>query len=296
MKYECHGHIIADGISYADSMERNKNGVDEAFVRKNLKTIAEHGIGFYRDGGDKYMVSALAKKIAGEYGIDYRTPIYIAHKTGHYGSMYGRSFDNMRDYLMLVREAKTLGADFIKITVTGMLDFADEGKIIGPVFSCAELREAVKIAEGEGFGVMAHVNGAEHMKDALEAGVKSIEHGYWPDSSVIDYFLQTNAVWVPTCAAVYNLIGAGRYHQSGMRKIHDAQKSVLKEAYTRGVLIASGSDCGAWMVPQGKGTEDEIAILAEMGISPDRGNETIKQKFKRQQGGRPLRVPTAPTL
>lgn len=280
MKHECHGHIIADGVSYAESMERHKNGVDEVFVRQNLETIASHSIRYYRDGGDKYMVSAYAKKIAGDYGVDYRTPIYITHKKGYYGSMYGRSFDDMKGYGVLVKEAKTLGADFIKITVTGMLDFCDEGKIMGPVFSTAELTEAVKIAEGEGFAVMAHVNGADHIKIALEAGVKSIEHGYWPDGSVIDYFLQTNAVWVPTCAAVCNLIGTGRYSESVMQKIHDAQKAVLTEAYARGVLIASGSDCGAWMVPQGQGTDDEISILAAIGIDPDKGNKAINEQFR----------------
>ncbi len=95
MKYECHGHIIADGVSYQESMERHKNGVDEAYVRKNFEILAARGIGFYRDGGDKYMVSAFAKKAAEAYGIDYRTPIYIAHKKGYYGAMYGRCFENM---------------------------------------------------------------------------------------------------------------------------------------------------------------------------------------------------------
>lgn len=280
MKYECHGHIIADGVSYAEAMERHKNGVDEAFVRSALQTLTAHGIGYYRDGGDKYMVSAYAKKIAEEYGIDYRTPIYITHKEGYYGGMYGCAFENMADFYKLVRQAKKLGADFIKITVTGMLDFAEGGKIMGPVFSSAELREAVKIAEGEGFKVMAHCNGAENIKNALEAGVRSIEHGFWPDSGVIDYFLQTDAVWVPTCAAVYNLIDEGRYDKNTMQKIHNAQKTVLKEAYTRGVLIASGSDCGAWMVPQGKGTDDEIAILAGMGIDPSLGNKAIAETFR----------------
>lgn len=281
MKSECHGHIIADGVSYADAIERHKNGADEADIRKNLKAVAERGVGFYRDGGDKHMVSAFAKKIAGEYGVDYRTPIYITHKTGYYGSMYGRSFDNMAGFYTLVREAAALGADFIKITVTGMLDFNGAGNIMGPFFSTGELKEAVKIAGGEGFAVMAHVNGAENIKNALEAGVGSIEHGFWPDSSVIDYFLQTRTVWVPTCAAAYNLIGNDRHPGNVLQKIHNAQKTVLIKAYERGVLIASGSDCGAYMVGQGTGTDDEIAILNGMGIDPERGNRAIRERFKK---------------
>jgi hypothetical protein len=281
MIYECHGHIIADGASYRESMERHKNGVDRDYVPQALQTVAGHGVGFYRDGGDKYMVSACARQSAGEYGIDYRTPVFIAHKKGYYGSMYGRGYDDLSSFYALVKEAGALGADFIKLTMTGMLDFDDGGKIMGPVLSPAELSEAVKIAEGEGFAVMAHVNGADNIKKALEAGVSSIEHGFWPDRSVIDFFLQADAVWVPTCAAVYNLIGSGRYDDTVMRNIHENQMSVLAEAYARGVLIACGSDCGAWNVPQGRGTLDELAILKDMGIDPEKGNEAIQSRFKR---------------
>ena len=281
MKYECHGHIIADGVSYQEAMARHKSGVDEAFVRSALKRAADHGVGYYRDGGDKYMASALARKLAGEYGIDYRTPIYITHKKGYYGAMYGCGFDSMRALRVLILEAKALGADFVKLTVSGMLDFDGGGKILGPVFSGHELREAVTISHGEGLRVMAHVNGADNMKAALEAGVDSVEHGFWPDGTVIDYFLQTDAVWVPTCAAVHNLIGAGRYPDAVLRRIHAAQRAVLTEAYGRGVLIASGSDCGAWRVMQGQGTDDELGVLSTMGIDPERGNRAVRERFQR---------------
>ncbi|UOO36780.1 amidohydrolase family protein [Oscillospiraceae bacterium CM] len=281
MKFECHGHIIADGVSYADAMRRHKNGVDEAYVRENLKTVVGSGIGFYRDGGDKYMVSAFAKQIAPEYGLDYRTPIYITHMKGYYGGMYGVAFETMAEFKELVLRAKALSADFIKITVTGMLDFNDRGAIMGPILPTSVLREAVNIAKGEGFAVMAHCNGAENMKNAMEAGVSSIEHGFWPDRSVIDWFLQTKAVWVPTAVTAYNLIGDGRYDGVVMKNVHEAQKAVLTEAYQKGVLIASGSDCGAYRVLQGSGTLDEYALLAEMGIDPARGNAAIAERFQR---------------
>lgn len=281
MIFECHGHIIADGVSYVDAMNRHKNGVDRDYVRRTLLTVAANGVGYYRDGGDKYMVSAYARQIAGEYGLDYRTAVFIIHKKGYYGSMYGRSYENASDFRALVAEAEALGADFIKVTMTGMLDFGNGGKIMEPVLGADELKEIVRIAGGEGFAVMAHVNGADNMKRALEAGVKSIEHGFWPDSSVIDYLLQTDAVWVPTCAAAYNLIGSGRYSDAVMRQIYENQKKTLTEAYGRGVLIASGSDCGAWNVMQGSGTLDELNILADMGIDPERGNLAVRERFRR---------------
>lgn len=280
MKYECHGHIISDGASYKDSMARHKNGIDEPFIRHNLKLCAQHGISFYRDGGDKLMVSAAAKRLAGEYGIDYRSPIYIIHKSGYYGQMYGRAFDDLKAFARLVKEAKSLGADFIKITASGMLDFNNKGRVSGPSMSYGELREMVNISHGEGFAVMTHVNGSDNMKNALSAGVKSVEHGFWPDRDVIDYFLQTGAVWVPTCAPVHNLIGTGRFPDEVLKNVLEAQRLVLREAYDRGVLIAAGSDCGASMVPHGEGTDDEYEILSAIGIEPERGNRAVEEMFR----------------
>lgn len=282
MKCECHGHIIADGVSYAAAMERHKNGVDFDYVRGALEKVRGCGVDFYRDGGDKYLVSAYAKTIAGEYGIDYRTPIWITHKKGCYGGMYGRAFETMKEYRALVEEALRLGADFVKLTVTGMLDFENGGEVTGQPFVGAELREAVRIAKGEGLAVMAHVNGADFMREALDAGVDSVEHGFWPDERVIGWFLDTGAVWVPTGVAVYNHIGMGRYDDNVMRRIHEAQRDILIKAYEKGVLIACGSDAGAHLVYQGRGTDDELRLLSDMGIDPRKGNEEIMRRFKRQ--------------
>lgn len=281
MKYECHGHIIADGISYQESMCRHKNTPDATYIRRAFEAIVKHGIGYYRDGGDKYLVSALAKKIAGEYGVEYRTPVFIAHKLGYYGSMYGYGYENPRDFMRLISLAKRHDADFIKLTTTGMLDFAGDGGIMGPALNGDELTEIVKMSHGEGFPVMAHVNGADAIKLALEAGADSIEHGFWPDETVIAYFLESNAVWVPTRAAVANIIGTKRFSEKTLGAILEAQKKVLVEAYNSGVLVASGSDCGAWMVEQGAGTDEEIDLLETLGIDPDCGNRAIAERFRK---------------
>ncbi len=280
MSYECHGHIALNGVNYKASMERHKNGVDEAFLREDLKALSDSGITFYRDGGDKLMVSAYAKKITPEYDIDYRTPIYAIHKKGSYGDMFGLAFETMSEYSELVKNAKKLGADFIKLMVSGIMDYDDNGRVMGPALGYSELREAVKIAEGEGLKIMAHVNGTENIKNALSAGVKSIEHGFRPDTEIIDLLLETGAVWVPTRSPLENLIGCGRFDDGVLRSVLDEQKTVLKEAYERGAYIASGSDSGSYLVYQGKGTLDEYGYLEGLGIDPMRGNIRIAELFK----------------
>jgi len=272
---------MLDGISYTEAVARHENGVDEDFVRKNLQTNAEHGILFYRDGGDKHGASAYARKIAHEYGVDYRSPIYIILKKGHYGSMFGRSYENMTEYRKLVDEAKRLGADFIKLTASGMLDFSNGG-VTGMPMSAEDLRESIKIAHGEGFAVMIHVNGADSIKRAAEAGADSLEHGFYMDKDALEIMKQTGAIWVPTSAAVGNLIGCGLYDDDMLVRIFEDHKSALKMAAKMGVPIACGSDVGAACVLPGVGTLDELAILKSIEIDPSVGNKLIEEVFKRK--------------
>ena len=281
MIYECHGHIILDGIAYSSAVARHQSGANESFLRGNLKLCMEYGITFYRDGGDKHGASACAKNIAGEYGIDYRTPIYIIHKKGYYGGMFGRAFESIPEYRGLVAEAIRLGADFIKTTASGLLDFAHGGGVTGLALASHELCEMVNIAHGEGLAVMIHANGADNIKRAAESGADSIEHGYYMDKAALRIMAQTGSIWVPTCVTASNLIGAGRYDDIVLQKIHDGHRAALIEAPAIGVPVACGSDAGASCVPQGKGTLDELAVLDSLGIDAAQGNRKIAEVFKR---------------
>jgi hypothetical protein len=272
---------MLDGMNYRAAAARHKNGVDEDAVRRALSLCAAHGVTFYRDGGDKLMVSAFAKKIAGEYGIDYRTPVFMIYKKGLYGEMFGNAFESAAEYRALVRTALRAGADFIKLAVSGIMDLRGDGAVTGSALSESELHEAIAAAHGEGLAVMAHVNGASAIKAALRAGADSIEHGYWPDGETTDTLIREGAVWVPTRAAVHNLAAAGTYDGTVLRAVLAAQEEQLRRAYADGALIASGSDCGALSVPQGAGTRDEYRLLAEMGIDPERGNAHIARVFRR---------------
>lgn len=282
MIFECHGHIMLDGLSYSESVARHLNGVDESFVRKNLQVNADNGIVFYRDGGDKYGASAFARKVAHEYGIDYRTPVSIIHKKGYYGSMFGMAFESIAQYRTLVNEVKSQGADFIKLASSGMLDFSNAGAVTGQAMSASELSEMINIAHGEGFGVMVHCNGADNIKRSLEAGADSIEHGFFIDEDALHILKQAGAVWVPTFVAVSNLLGSGRFDDSLVFPIVEGHRNMLHKANEMGVLVACGSDVGAAGVLPGKGTHDELKILESVGIDPSNGNKKIKEVFSKK--------------
>ena len=281
MKYECHGHIMADGNSYNDAAALHKKAPDLAHIHASLEALRSHGVGYFRDGGDRFGVSLAAKTLASQYNIDYVTAAFIICREGYYGSMYGFSYRDMAEARELILRAKNLGADFIKTTASGMLDFNGDGGVTGPALGLGELRELVSIANDEGMRVMVHCNGAENIKKVLRAGVSSLEHGFWVDDECIELLKETGVIWVPTCAPVKNVLGCGRFNDVSILRILENQLEMLKKASERGVLIASGSDCGAHLVPHGKGTDDEYASLYGLGIDPATANERLAAAFRK---------------
>ena len=128
---ECHAHIFMDGIDYRAAVRTHRDAPCEPVIRAHLKEYQMRGITYVRDGGDKYGASTLARKLAPEYGITYRTPVFGIHKNGQYGKIVGYGFSDMREYHDLVKQAISQGADFIKIMTTGLMDFDDHGAVTG---------------------------------------------------------------------------------------------------------------------------------------------------------------------
>lgn len=286
---ECHAHIALDGVDYAAAAARHASGPDEVHIRACLEAYRARGVAFVRDGGDAWGVSLQAAELAPEYGIDYRTPGFAIHRAGRYGSIVGRAFDDMRGYAALVDEAIALGADFIKIMTTGILDFGEFGRITSERLAADEVREMVRIAHGRGLAVMSHTNGKRAFLDALAAGVDSIEHGNYIDAECIDALAGSRTCLVPTVVAVRNNRGSGGHDAAVVERICGLARENVAAAVEAGCLIALGSDAGVAGVPHGQGACDEHAILLEavgdrarLDAALARGEAFIAQTFQRR--------------
>ncbi len=261
--YECHCHIALDGDDFKNVSQKHKNGADETLIRKNLEEYKKRGIKYIRDGGDKWGASRLAKGIACEYGIEYKTPVFPIFRRKNYGGFIGVSYETVSDFYALVKRAKKEGADFIKLMASGIMDFSNPGELTGFGIS-EELPEIVKICHGEGFAVMMHVNGADAVKAAVSAQADSIEHGNYLDDAAIADIALSDAVWVPTVTATANLIGSGLFPDNALKSILAVQLENIKKASARGADIALGSDAGAKCVLHGKGVTDEAGIIESL--------------------------------
>lgn len=281
---ECHAHMIMDGVNYRAAVALHRERVCEEAVRGHLEACRKAGICFVRDGGDARGVSKLAKELAPEYGIEYRTPIFAIHKKGHYGGIVGHPFETWEEYLGLVRRAKEEGADFIKIMVSGLLDFAHAGTLTEEGLSREEIRRMIRTAHDEGMAVMAHCNGGRTCHETLEAGVDSLEHGFFMEDETLHLLAERQIPWIPTFAPVGNLLGCGRFPDEEVQKNLDLQTERVKKAASLHVCIGLGSDAGAYLVPHGKGTEDEYVYLKRAGV-PDQAllqaEAQIRRVFRR---------------
>lgn len=279
---ECHAHLFMNGKNYRQAVELHENGVRETDIREKLRQYQDLGISFLRDGGDALGVSAIAKKIASKYGITYYTPLFAIHKNGHYGKIVGYGFDDMKEYHSLVKRAASEGADFIKVMFSGIMDFGREGELTEEPLSAEEIREMIHIAHEEGFAVMAHVNGADAVRHAVEAGVDSVEHGNFVDEDCLQVLAQSNTVWVPTYVTITNMIGNGRFDDEALKRLAIRQGKKIRRGFELGCKIALGSDAGAFCVPHAQGVVDEYhefrrLVGCEQEVEPDSAPESELQ-------------------
>ncbi len=286
---ECHAHALMNGVNYREAVALHREKANEEAVRQCLRAYQEAEVSFVRDGGDPYGVASLAARLAPEYGIDYRTPVFAIHKNGHYGRIVGRGFDDLKEYHGLVLKAREEGADFIKIMTTGLLDFKNHGKVTGEPLEAEEVKEMVHIAHEEGFAVMSHTNGAYGTRAAIEAGVDSLEHGNYMDEETLSMLAESDTVWVPTLVTVRNLIGCGRYDDEVLRPIIVQAENLVRLAFAKKVKVAPGSDAGAYMVSHGKGICQEYESFRQiLGTSPEvskwleKGEKEIRDRFQRR--------------
>ena len=274
---DCHMHMILDGFDWKAAIRRHANSPDEAWIREILKEYQRLGFTYLRDGGDRWGAGKKARELAPEYGIRYRTPLANLCKAGHYGAFIGEKYTDMKEYAALVKKARTDGADFIKIMISGLMDFDRFGVLTEEGLPPEEIRELIHIAHEEGFAVMAHANGARTAEASAAAGIDSIEHGAYLDQDALCAMKENGTVWVPTLSTIGNLRGKGRFDEAAVEKI---LKSALENvsAFARmGGLVALGSDAGAWAVPHVSLSERKL--LEQAGVDPEAGNQVIMAKF-----------------
>jgi imidazolonepropionase-like amidohydrolase len=180
--------------------------------------------------------------------------------------------DGVEPLRLLTRRLIRAGADFIKIATTGGISSRVSG-VLTREFTFEEVRAVVDEARAFGRPVAAHAYGGEGLKNALRAGVHSVEHlGPLDDDDDIATMVRQGTYLVPTLLNMrVRMEMAGEpgalspYSVQKAAEIAPLQKDAFARARRAGVRIAAGTDSRG--LRQG-GNARELSLLVEYGMSP----------------------------
>jgi imidazolonepropionase-like amidohydrolase len=164
-----------------------------------------------------------------------------------------------------------MGADVIKVATSGgVLSPRDDPRHAH--FTIEELEALVQTASGLGRWVMAHAQATDGIKNAIRAGIRSIEHGIFLDDEAIQMMLDRGTYLVPTLVAPQGVIRAAEagaaIPEASVRKAREVveiHRDSFARAVKAGVPVAMGTDSG--VTPHGDNLE-ELSLMAAGGMEP----------------------------
>ena len=273
---DSHVHIALECLP--DSTLSGPWGWTTLIMLKHAQNTLAAGITSIRDvGGRHHLEFSLRKAI--EAGLFVGPRMSLAGKllsitttgTEWYEGMY-READGVEEVRKAAREQLKAGADLIKVLATGAV-LAPGEKPGAATFELEEIRAAVIEAAKVGKIVAAHAHGIEGIRNAVEAGAKTIEHGTYlhQDLRLIERMAKEEIFVVPTLKAGFDVIEGDRpgipdwILEKSKETQEDAMKSIRK-AYEMGVPIAMGTDAATPYNFHGENAM-ELYYMSQAGIS-----------------------------
>jgi imidazolonepropionase-like amidohydrolase len=285
--FDCHVHVVLETIDVWRVV--NQPFSYRFYVAaRNLRQTLEAGVTSVRDAGgaDLGIKEALAAGLIA--GPRLQISLKMLSQTGGHGDdwhIFGADIPLFPEYPGMprgivdgpdemrraVRELRRAGADVVKVATSGgVVSARDDPRHAH--FRPAELDVLVEEATAAGMFVMAHAQAADGIKNAVRAGIRSIEHGIFLDDEGIDLMLDRKTWLVPTLVApqgVLDAADAGAPIPANIvdkaRALIDQHKAAVRQAIAAGVRIAMGTDSG--VTPHGRNLR-ELALMADLGMSP----------------------------
>lgn len=271
---DCHAHVAAKGLpEVAEGVEELRPGVVGHLVAAELQAALRMGITTIRDVGS-YGETVLEVRQAMRLGA-FRGPrlltcgkIVSATAPGgrHFGTMY-READGADEMRKAAREQLRIGADFVKIMMTGARSVELENPEPSQVTQ-AEVAALVEEVHRQGYRVAAHCEGLEGTRLAIEEGVDTVEHGFYLHRrpELLEEMKRRGQILVPTLSFLYDVAERQADNWSphlvdrGTYNLEEAQLTVAA-AHAAGVTMVMGYDS----YPEAQAAA-ELALMVQAGI------------------------------
>jgi imidazolonepropionase-like amidohydrolase len=286
--FDCHTHVVVSSI---DTMRLLQTPFSYRFFQAahNLEATLRIGITTVRDAGgaDLGVKQAVADGLV--KGPRMQISLSMISQTGGHGDgwmPFGGSVrallthhpgvpetivDGPDEMRYKVRELVRMGADVIKVATSGGV-LSPRDKPTHAHFRFEELEVLVEEATAAGIWVMAHAQATPGIKNAIRAGIRSIDHGIYLDDEAIEMMLARGTWLVPTLVAPMGVIDAADAGASipeasvaKAREVVEIHRQSFARAVAAGVKVAMGTDSG--VTPHGRNLR-ELELMVAGGMTP----------------------------
>jgi imidazolonepropionase-like amidohydrolase len=285
--FDTHVHVTIDSVD-AWRVANQPFSYHFFVAARNLATTLRAGITSIRDAGGadlgikqavdeslivgpRMQISLTMLSQTGGHGDDWYVSGVEIPLLPSYPGMPSSIVDGPDEMRRKVRELHRAGADVVKVATSGGVASPRDDPSHAH-FRPAELEVLVEEATAAGMFVMAHAQAADGIKNAVRAGIRSIEHGIFLDDEGIELMLSHGTWLVPTLIAPQGVIDAAEAGAAiapnvlaKSRAVIDQHRSAVRRAIEAGVRVAMGTDTG--VTPHGQNLR-ELALMAELGMTP----------------------------
>lgn len=285
--WECHGHFIGTYSANIADIHTTRPQLASMRVTADAGRVLDAGftsvremggLGVHLDraveegqvrGPNVYASGSMLSMTAG-HGDDHGVDMGAARLSRERAWGEDNVVDGPDECRAGVRRMLRLGAKVIKVHASGgVMSELDDPHL--PQFSLEELEVIVDEATRMERLVGAHCHGKRGIMNALEAGIKTIEHGTYLDEEAADAMIEAGAILVPTRFIIDFLQAEGakrgmpEYAQKKMAVAARHHKDAITLANEKGVKIALGTDI--WATGLWGRNGEEVALMAECGMT-----------------------------
>ena len=288
--WDCHGHFLGMRTLDLGRLPLEPAPLRAARCARDLRSALDAGITTVREVGGLgiYLASAVAEGVLDGPSI-YAAGSILSTTGGHadlhsyplawvtdFGHHFGelRLADGSADCMRAAREQLRRNARLIKVCASGGV-MSEVDNPIHQQFTAAELRAIVEVAGLADRVVAAHCHGKPGIMAAIEAGVRTIEHGTYLDEEACAAMRETGTILVPTRTIVEDIIAnidsVPDYAAAKLTAIADTHAEAVSLAIERGVTIAVGTDIaitGPDRPNSWGGNGAEVVHLVKLGMTP----------------------------
>lgn len=277
---DTHVHLDLHGVpdTYQENLLDDKYRAIRAAV--DMEKTAKAGFTTVRNVGSVNFIDVAVKKavedgfIAGPRILACGKIICMKSAGSEYFSGMYREADGVDENRKAAREQLKEGVDFLKVMATGAI--MNPGGVPGaPQLDVEEIRAVVDEGLKLGIYTAAHAHGAEGIKNAINAGVRTIEHGTLADDEAL-WMMKNNDVYlVSTLSSNYFMVrkeneeSIPEFMREKAEEVAQMRKNVMRKALDIGVKVIMGTDAGTPYNYHGNNSMELVRYVRENLMTPE---------------------------